>query len=154
MMFITHLVFGFLVALISITYFEVPNNFIFISIIVFSSIVADIDKMSSKIGSKVRPLSFLLELLFGHRGLMHTIYVPIAVFIVLSIFNYQLIGFAFLLGFISHLLIDSLNIKGISFLKPFHKFHISGFIKTGGILEYVLLTSILITIVLMVDVIF
>ena len=97
MMFITHLVFGFLVALISITYFEVPNNIIFISIIVFSSIVADIDKMSSKIGSKVKLLSFFLEILFGHRGLMHTIYVPIAVFIILSIFNYQLVGFAFLL---------------------------------------------------------
>ncbi len=153
MMFITHLAFGFLAALFSLKIFTVENKLIFILAVVLGAILLDIDYTASKVGSKVRPLSFFLELIFGHRGLMHTVYVPIAIFIVLSLFGYALVGFAFLVGLISHLVIDSLNIKGISFLRPFNKLHIRGFIKTGGILEYALLAVILVLIVSMINVI-
>ncbi|MBI2667275.1 metal-dependent hydrolase [Candidatus Woesearchaeota archaeon] len=151
MMFITHLAFGFLTSLLAIKLFQVPNQIIFILAVIAGAILPDIDYMSSKIGSKVRLLSFILEMIFGHRGLMHTIYVPIIAFIAFSIFGYQLIGFAFMIGFTSHLLIDCLNIKGISFFRPFNKLHLQGFIKTGGILEYALLAVIIVLIVLMID---
>lgn len=151
MMFITHLAFGFLVALLTITLIEVPNQSIFILAVIFGAALADLDKMSSRLGSKIKPLSFLLELLFGHRGLMHTIYIPIAMFVTISLFGYPVIGFAFLIGFISHLLIDSLTTTGISFLRPFNNLHLKGFIKTGGILEYALLATILVFIAITIN---
>ena len=152
-MFKTHLAFGFLTSLVALTIFNIENKILFILILVFGAILADIDYMTSKVGSKVRLLSFFIELIFGHRGLMHTIYVPVAFFILLSLFGYPVIGFAFLIGFMSHLIIDCLNIKGISFLRPFNKLHIRGFIKTGGILEYILLAGILVLIVMMINIV-
>jgi|TARA_Y100000310_G_scaffold324156_1_gene385662 inner membrane protein len=152
-MFKTHLAFGVLIGLIVLNIFTFENKILFSIFLIIGAILPDIDIMTSKVGSKFRPLSWFLGMLFGHRGLIHTIYVPILVFILLTLFGYSLLGYGFLIGYLSHLIIDALNIKGVSFFKPLIKLHIRGFIKSGGILEYLLLSIIVILIIFMVSVI-
>jgi len=90
-------------------------------------------------------LSWVLEKLFGHRNLFHSIFPLLAI---LALFFYVLgwnvAGAAMLIGYASHLLIDSLNFAGIAPFYPLSTKRIVGFVKTGGIVEHVLFFIILI----------
>ena len=90
------------------------------------SLVPDIDKSGSRISKKTPILSFLIEHLVGHRGILHT---PIFVILLIVLFNaivstYNLNNFiayiiqAFIVGYISHLLIDLFTPKGLMLLFP------------------------------------
>jgi inner membrane protein len=137
-MFKTHLVFSILIGLLILSFIEVPNKYLFLGVVCFGAVFVDIDEVNSKIGRRTRPLSDIINFLFNHRGFFHTIYPPLIVFGLLAYFNYLIIGFAFLIGYLSHLFIDMFNIMGISMFKPLHNMHVKGFVRTGGFLEYVL----------------
>ena len=133
MLFRTHFAFALLLGLVSFSYFELnPYAFVFIAVICASLI--DIDDPKSKVGRKLWILSYPLKFLFGHRKLMH------------SLFVWGLIGFAVsfftpywipaLLGFFSHLLLDGLTKEGIN-IYPFD-FRVNGFLRTDGIIEMIL----------------
>ena len=143
-MFKTHLVFGFLVGLFITNYFGIEEKVLFISICVGSAILADLDHPFSKIGSKIRPLSWLLNLLFGHRGFMHTIWFPFLIYFLLMVFDQKLWAGAFFIGYMSHLVMDMLTTRGVYFFFPLNKTKINGFIKTSGVLEWVLFVLILV----------
>ncbi len=144
MIFKTHLAFGLLIGLFVSKILNISDSFLFVIIVTFSSILPDIDTPFSKIGSKIPFLSWLLNLLFGHRGLLHTIYFPLLIYFILEVFEKHLWAGAFFLGYMSHLIIDMLNTKGVYFFYPLNKTRINGFIKSGGILEWVLFVLILI----------
>jgi len=44
-------------------------------------------------------------------------------------------AFGFLIGFLSHLFLDCLTLKGVILFWPISKKRIKGFFKTGGIFE-------------------
>lgn len=135
----THLIAGICVGAITCTFLKEPN-FSNVSLIVmgssFGSLVPDIDEPNSRIGRKVQLLSSATKSIFGHRGLTHT---PFIVMLLLILFNflymkYSLdLGFmafysAFILGYISHLLLDFITPRGIMLAFPFSvkKFHFIG----------------------------
>ncbi|MDF2879478.1 MAG: hypothetical protein K0R54_35 [Clostridiaceae bacterium] len=111
------------------------ENYIFISsVIIASSIIGsllpDIDHMKSYIGRRFIILSFLINKIFGHRGITHY-FIPCIIFICCLFFInplldeaiqpiafYSTIGLA--IGIFSHLLLDYLNKFGI---------------RNGGIIE-------------------
>lgn len=138
MMYKTHLVFGIFVGLIYMSLFAVPGDkYLFLSYVGLASLFPDIDHKESRIGNKIRPLNLLIERLFGHRGFFHSIFPAIILyFILVYVFNLKLVGLGIAIGYLSHLVSDALTIDGINFLHPL-KLKISGFIRTGGILEYV-----------------
>ncbi len=123
-MFYTHMIFSSFIFFIYFLFIGKNFDFSFIQIsylliTVFFSLLSDIDSSKSKFGRK-----FIFSFLFKHRGILHSIY-PL-------IFLYLINIYAFL-GYSSHLILDSLTKKGI---KPFNtKFKIKGFIKTGSIFE-------------------
>jgi len=139
----THLAFGVLVGLFFATLLDVDNKFIFVSIAVIASLIPDLDMPASKLGQKVRPLSWFLNLLFGHRGLIHTIFFPLVIWGVLVHYNKHFIAAPFFLGYMSHLVIDMLTVQGIYFFYPISKVKVNGFVKTGGVLEWFIFVAIL-----------
>ena len=142
MMYYTHLAFGFLVSLLSIEFFNIQNKLIFVLIIMFFSIFPDIDERKSKIGKKYKWISAIINFIFGHRGFFHSIYIPLILY---SIFYYisNEIGIGILVGYFSHLFMDSLTKHGIKPLYPLINGKINGPIKTNSLLEKIIFLIII-----------
>ncbi|MBU3940924.1 MAG: metal-dependent hydrolase [Nanoarchaeota archaeon] len=137
----THTVFGLLVAIL------LKFNLIMVLVCVFASLVPDIDTTKSKLGRKVKPLSWFFNVLFGHRKLFHGLFFAAGLSFLIYLYSFEL-ALAFFVGYLSHLVIDSFNFAGIRWFYP-AKFKIKGFIKTGSFLEHILFFVILIFIAIL-----
>lgn len=108
-----------------------------IPVVVFSaigSLFPDIDTQTSTFGSKVKPLSFLIDKSVGHRTLFHSpfLYFLLGFLLICCFPQERVYTTAFLLGSFSHLLLDLLNPKGIPLLYPYlKKYHLAR-IQCGG----------------------
>jgi len=134
MMYYTHLAFGFLIALLSLNFFDIDYKIIFILILVFFSIFPDIDERKSKIGRKYKGISTIINFIFGHRGFFHSIYIPLFLYFIFYYINTE-IGIAILLGYFSHLFMDAITRNGIRPLYPIINKRINGFFRTNSIFE-------------------
>ena len=143
-MYYTHLAFGLLVSLISLEILDIKNKLIFILIVVFFSILPDIDESRSKIGRKNKILSKTINFIFGHRGFIHTIYIPLILFIIFNFINYEL-AIASLIGYFSHLFLDALTRQGIRPLYPIYNKKINGPFKTNSITEKIIFVFIVLS---------
>lgn len=139
MLFRTHIAFGLLASLLSLKYLEVPNIYTFMILTCLAAVLPDIDESKSRIGRQTGPLSWLIEKIFGHRNIFHSIFPLIGIALLFIYFlKLDMIGTAFLIGYSSHLFIDSFTHMGIGLLYPLSNKRIRGFVKTGGIAEHVL----------------
>ena len=136
-MFKTHLAFSILVALLILIFFDIPNKIIFIFLIAVSSSFPDIDSDKSKIGRKLPLISKIINLIFGHRKFFHSVFIPLILFLALYTIGFY-ISLAIFIGYLTHLLGDSITNEGIMPFYPLSKFNISGLLKTNSILEFLL----------------
>jgi len=143
----THVAFGILVGLFFITPYSFTNKILFMTALIIGSILPDIDHPKSRLGRKIKPIAYLFSFLFGHRGLLHAIWIPASLLIVHYYFYSNILLFALAIGCISHLVSDSFTVQGINFIHPFQKLHVSGFVETGGFVEMIILVLILVGIV-------
>lgn len=134
MMYYTHLAFGLLASLLYLYFLSASYDISFILITVFFSIFPDIDESRSKIGRKNKLISIPLNFICGHRGLLHTIYLPTFLFLIFYNINSK-ISTAILLGYTSHLFMDASTRHGIRPLSPLIRARIYGFVKTNSIFE-------------------
>jgi len=134
MMFYTHISFALLASIFAANFLHPSNFLLFILIACFVALIPDIDNRDSKLGKHVKFISKI----FNHRGILHTVFPPIGLFLLFNYLGYNLIGLAVLIGYLSHILIDAFTPEGINFLHPFTSFRISGFIRTGTFLETIL----------------
>lgn len=148
MMFKTHAVFALLLSILFIQIFEMDYWYLFMFVSVFVAGIPDIDLHKSTYGKKIKPISFLLNLFFGHRGLFHSILFALALFFLFGILGNETLAAAALLGYTSHLILDGLTKEGIMPLTPISVFKIKGFIKSGGIFDWALFFCFVILIVL------
>lgn len=137
MRFRTHVAFSLLVFIFLIKRFSFENKYLFLGVMLFFTALPDIDYYKSKIGRKAKPFSYIINFIFKHRGLFHSLIVPFIIFLVIYVFSVEL-AFAALIGYLSHLLMDCFNPKGIMPLYPFSKKRIRGFIRIGSWLENLL----------------
>lgn len=135
----THLALGLLASILIIKHLQPEQWLLFGGVLTLASVLPDIDAPKSIVGKKLWPISSLINLLFGHRGLMHTVYPPIIALMAAVILGYSTIGMAFIIGYGLHLTADMVTIQGVMPLFPLSKARASGFIKTGGITEYAIL---------------
>ncbi|UCD21156.1 MAG: metal-dependent hydrolase [archaeon] len=151
MLFRTHL---FLVLIIFLYYIPQTHmgqiyKLIFLVLIILGAKLPDIDTTRSKIGRQTRPVSTIINMFFGHRGLFHSIFFIMALSIILLLLHVPgLFIVAFAVGYISHLFLDIFSKRG---LRPFWpiKLKIRGPIKTGGYIENaIFLFFILIVVIL------
>lgn len=118
------------------------------------SVLPDIEKKGSTISNKHKFISLLSRCICSHRGITHSLLALCVVGALL--FPFALLipsgyGYAYmtgvLIGYGSHLLLDSLNPTGVPFFYPFSETKFSfAKIKTGGFVEW--LFSILLGILL------
>jgi membrane-bound metal-dependent hydrolase YbcI (DUF457 family) len=125
---ITHLIFGFLVLLL----FSLVLNFpLHLSLFAFAGVlIPDVDM-------KIRKF---------HRKLFHNIWILIILLFlgfIFGIFN-RTAAIIFSIGFLSHLIGDSLTHKGIMPLWPIKKPKFNGPLRTGQIEEYLLILVLLV----------
>ena len=143
MMFRTHIIFSFLIGFLIINSFDIQNKIVFIVILIISSALPDIDSYKSKIGKKIKPLSFLINIFLGHRGIFHSLFLLIPISVFIAIINPE-IAAAFFIGYLSHLVLDSLTSEGVMFFYPFSKKRTKGFIRTGSLFENMLFILLLV----------
>jgi len=136
MQFRTHLAFSLLVALVIVNLEILKSSITFIVIVLFFSLLPDIDTPESFLGRMTRPFSNLIRAFVGHRTFFHSVWAPAAIFILIAPFSI-IFALAASLGYLSHLLIDMMNEKGLRPLWPLN-FHISGPFATGGFFELIL----------------
>jgi len=143
-MFKTHLAFSFLLALFLFKYFSL-NFYLFLIIFTLAGILPDIDHSKSWIGRKVKLLSWLINFVFGHRKLIHSMFFAIFLAIIIKLFfnDYYI---PFFLGYLSHLFLDALTKQGVRVFYPF-KFKTSWIIRTNSMVEKLLLIIVIILIV-------
>lgn len=102
---------------------------------IIGSVFPDIDHPSSLIGRLLFPVSVLINKLFGHRTITHSL----LGFILIGSGAYAAVGsisplwLGFVLGYISHLLADMMTIQGCPLLWPNkRRFALPFRIKTGS----------------------
>lgn len=137
----THMAFGFLAGML---FFPVLHHswFIFVPLCILGSLIPDVDHENSKI-NKLFPLTKWVPKFFKHRGIFHTIFPVILIYLLFKSANADIIGFPLAIGYLSHLVSDSLTESGINFLHPVSRFHMAGFVKTNTIMEFIVFGVVL-----------
>lgn len=140
MLFKTHLVLGILVFFILNFIFEIPNKILFLIVVIFGAVIVDIDVKNSKVGRHwfFRPLQFFTK----HRGMVHSLIFGLIISLLIAWLS-RWAGFAFFVGFASHLFLDSLTKSGVAIFWPLSKKRFGFGIKSGGIFEEILFVLIL-----------
>lgn len=154
MLFKTHLLGGITSGLVTAIALESNDSFstspiISTSVVMVTAMlgsgIPDIDKSNSTFGRKVKPLSFLIEKFFSHRGFTHSLsFIALLSFIVYLISSrlftnneisiFLVLGLS--VGMLSHLILDALTKEGIPFFHPFWKKKFSlKLMITGGLFE-------------------
>ncbi|MFT4250494.1 MAG: metal-dependent hydrolase [Candidatus Woesearchaeota archaeon] len=126
----THLLFGLLLCVVWLEFVSSENALLSVLLILFASVLPDIDEKTSLLGRRVPLLSYFTK----HRSFFHSIFFLVICIILLSFLvsiNHVL---AFSAGFLSHLLLDMLTPMGV---KPFwpSEVKLRGFVRVGGVLE-------------------
>ncbi|MFP4403096.1 MAG: metal-dependent hydrolase [Candidatus Woesearchaeota archaeon] len=137
MYFKTHLAFSFFILLLIIYFFEHLfldfsnlEKLLFALIFMFASLFADLDNTKSKYGKNIFPISWI----FKHRGFFHSIFSVIFFSLIIAIINIYY-AISFFLGYLSHIILDMFNYKGIILFYPFSKYKIKGIIKSNGLFD-------------------
>lgn len=139
----THIAFGFLAGALTLKFIGISNQLSFMAFVLIGSLLADIDTPQSKLGRKIKPLSNIFSFLFGHRGIFHSIWAPLALVVVYAFFVKHILILALVVGYVSHLLIDGFTKQGVNFLHPIADLKLSGFIETNTFIETILFAVII-----------
>ncbi|MBX4211914.1 metal-dependent hydrolase [Candidatus Pacearchaeota archaeon] len=125
----THLALGIAVLLFFLPHVE--HVWIFLPVILFASLLPDIDSGFSYMGKRplFRPIQFFVK----HRGFIHSFTFCTIVALALSLY-YPIAALPFFLGYSFHLLADSFTVDGIQPFWPF-KSKVAGHVRTGGRVE-------------------
>ena len=129
----THFVGGICAAALTSTLMPIESLAVVTAVSAVSALVPDLDIEDSKLGRKAGFISKGISRAFGHRGFFHTPILYIALYFLMSMVLPINICLGFLIGTMSHLILDSFNYKGVMWLYPLTKkhFHIAS-IKTRG----------------------
>ena len=132
----THFVGGICAAALTSTIMPVESLAVVTAVSAVSALVPDLDIEDSKLGRKAGLVSKGISRAFGHRGFFHTPILYIALYFLMSMVLPMSVCLGFLIGTMSHLILDSFNYKGIMWMYPFSRkhFHIAS-IKTRTTME-------------------
>ena len=113
-MFFSHIAFSFIFS----RFFETD-----LVLLMLGSIFPDVDNTNSILGKYLPDFSNYLNNKFGHRGMLHSILIPLTIlavsFAVESSINKKVLSFC--IGILSHLLLDLFSSSGLKILYPLEK---------------------------------
>ena len=145
----THLAFGLLFGLLSLSFIHPANKYVFLGIAIFSSLLPDLDHPQSKLGRKLF-VSRIFHVLFGHRGFFHAVWIPIAAWLILSLGFGISYGAAVFVGYFAHLFSDGLTKAGVNLIHPLKQLRMQGFIETGGIAEHLTFFAVVVVSIILI----
>lgn len=134
---LTHLLFSIICILIYTEFYDVQHLFLFSGIVLFMTLFVDIDEPDSTIGKLFWIIAKPIKIILGHRGLFHSLILPVILFLWSYFFQMTELGIAVFLGYASHLVMDMLTPHGIYPLYPL-SWRIRGPIRVGSAGEYFL----------------
>ena len=147
MLFHTHLMIGLVFFLLFKDYFTGGNEIVFLALLLLASVFPDIDDGKSKMKKASGIIGSVISYLFKHRGIFHSLFMGLLLFVLFIIFWNSYYAFAILIGYCSHLFGDLITPMGIKIFYPLSDFKIKGRIKVGGTGEWVVLFGMIILIV-------
>ena len=142
---LTHMLIGILFGMLYFDYIGVGGGFtikaLFAAFLIFGALLPDADQPNSYVSRKIPIISWFTK----HRGVMHSIWIPLLLFVTAIIYpRYEIYLMAIIIGYLTHLAADSITLQGIRPFQPFNIFHLRGPIQTGGITETILAALIVI----------
>jgi inner membrane protein len=139
MIFLTHLAFALLISIFWANTFilEIPA-YQFVSILLFASIFPDIDIGTSVIGKHFKVINFFLQ----HRGIVHSVFFMTICAIVISSYKAPEYALPFVIGFISHLILDCMTPSGLHLFWP-SKICIRGPFRSASIFDFLLFAGLI-----------
>jgi membrane-bound metal-dependent hydrolase YbcI (DUF457 family) len=135
MMWFTHAAFGMLCASTIRFFFSIQNPVLFALTAAFFSLMPDIDHPEARI-HRYLPYMRWFGKVFKHRGFFHAVFPLILIYAVFYSIGLLKIGYAAIIGYTSHLIADSLTVKGIAPLNPIVSWRLRGPIEVNSISEY------------------
>ena len=144
MMYRTHLAFAFLLGLLLLNFVNPSSIVLYFVLVLFGGLLPDIDEHHSKLGRKIRPVSNILNFVFGHRTLFHSLFFGVVLFGVVGYFFGLTLALGLFIGYLSHLIIDGFTPSGINYLYPFSKLHLKGFVRTNSLGEHLVYLLIIV----------
>ena len=129
----------------------IPIQPLALGIAAIGSLLPDIDHPKSKFGRAVPFLSYPISMIFGHRGITHSVLAAVVSAIILYFYGAATWFVApLIVGYLSHVAGDVFTNSGAPLLWPNkRKFSVPLF-NTGGFLEFVFLTLLLTFVIWMV----
>ena len=147
MLFNTHLLFGLFFFMLLKDFFSGGNEIIFLLLVLLGSILPDLDSGKSKINRWSGFLGIILGSFLKHRGILHSVFFVIFIFVLANLFLGNYYAFGLLIGVLAHLSSDSLTPGGIKFFYPLSKMRIRGPIKVGGVGEWLVFVGLIFLII-------
>ncbi|MBS3065132.1 MAG: metal-dependent hydrolase [DPANN group archaeon] len=150
----THALFAILFGSIYIQYFGITDSFLlqilFAALLLLGAMLPDLDSENATISKQHPTASKLVRAVSMHRGIMHSIIIPVTIYLISFYLIPKFVDiphvltYGLLLGYVSHLAADALTIGGLELFHPISKFKIRGFVKTGGKLELLIASLIVV----------
>jgi len=143
----THMAIGFLVGLLTFTFFG-ANPFLFVALVTFGALLPDVDHENSKI-NRLLPVTRWIPAFFKHRGFFHSVFPAVILFGVFWYFQLLTFGLPLAIGYLVHIASDCLTKLGCNLLYPITTIRIQGFIMTDGFMEFLTFGLVMIANVVM-----
>jgi len=147
MLFFTHILLGFTLFLFTKDLFSGGSQIVFCILLLFGSILPDIDSEESKIHRWSGIFGKIVTFFSKHRGFFHAMFIYVVIAGVISYFINSYYGLALLFGYFTHIIGDGMTLDGVAPLYPFSKSRIHGPVRVGGFVEMVV-AAILILLIL------
>ncbi|AMG62416.1 metal-dependent hydrolase [Staphylococcus lugdunensis] len=109
-----------------------------------ASLLPDICHMRSKIGRRLKLISFIIRLLFGHRTFTHSLIFVFLIASALVLIHSPLYYLVSIIGgLLSHVILDMLTPRGVQLFYPLpQNIHFPITVKTGGWMDLSLATAL------------
>ena len=146
-MFKTHRMFIIFLSLILFYFIKVnfETGLFFLIVAVIASMIPDIDNPTSKLGKNIKLVGYL----FKHRGFFHSLLALFIFSYIFSLFFSTLYATAFFLGYLSHILLDSITKKGVFLFYPF-SLKARGPFKTNSLFEKFIFIILTIAVIMLI----
>lgn len=146
----THYLAGAAAGLLITGHADIKTAVITAGVAGISALLVDLDDPHSKLGRLVAPASWVVKVTVGHRGPLHSLAGAGVVLLLASMFLKS--GHAHLVpmvvaGYLSHLVMDSLNPQGVPWLWPMKTRFGLPMVQTGSLLERLAVTPAMVLLV-------
>jgi len=99
------------------------------------ALLPDIDHPQSWAGRKLRPISVPIAMVFGHRGITHSLLAVLAGVAILAFMGGQWMAAPVVVGYLSHLAADGMTPSGVPLLWPAKRRFTLNLCDTGSFIE-------------------